>query len=223
MPGAKSSGHRAQTLSSPGSSSDGSGQADPCAPLPSARHLSPPYARARMLLGGHYPCPVAELPPTPSFSPLVPPPCALPSDPRQDSQCVSVCVCTLSHVPSWRHPEESAPHGKGWAGVLQDLRGSHPRVSPMGGLRLAGEAGTIPAPLDSAHLPAPGRPCLFRPRDGLDADLHQPSSARTPPGSPLWTMWGGLAQGRTGLPPAWLPGLTFTAGRAHKTQDAACT
>ena len=161
MPGAKSSGHRAQTLSSPGSSSDGSGQADPCAPLPSARHLSPPYARARMLLGGHYPCPVAELPPTPSFSPLVPPPCALPSDPRQDSQCVSVCVHALTCAfmetprgisPTWegvgRGPpgseglsSQSKPHGRVEAG---GGGGNHPRSS-----------GLCPPPSPRQTLPLP--------------------------------------------------------------------
>ena len=44
----------------------------------------------------------------------------------------------------------------GVAGVLQDLRSSHPRGNPRRGVRPAGEVGTNPVLLDSAHLPGQG-------------------------------------------------------------------
>ena len=53
------------------------------------------------------------------------------------------------------------------------------------------------------------------PHGGLDGDLPQARSARTRPGSLLWMAWWAPAQGRTGLPSAWRPGLTITA-KSHR-------
>lgn len=125
---------------------------------------------------------MAELPPTSSFSlPVLPH--ALLSDPQQRSQrirervCVRVCVCLCTRTCAlWRCPEEWGPRGRGWADVLQDLRGSHPRESkPHGTDTKAGRGGgTLPAALDSAHLLGPGRPCLLGPQK-LGTELHRPT------------------------------------------------
>ena len=96
-------------------------------------------------------------------------------------------------------------------GVFLDLRGSSSHESkPHGRLGLAGEAGTLSAPLDSAHLLGPGRPCLVRPQGGLEVALHQLSSTRTR-----------RVQGHTSLPHMRLPGLEFKPG-AHRTAETTC-
>lgn len=66
-----------------------------------------------------------------------------------------LCVCARVHLGPRGDAQRNRPPWEGWAGVLWDLRGSHPRGNPRG-LSPAGEVGTNPVLLDSAHLPGQG-------------------------------------------------------------------
>ena len=181
-----------QTLSSPGLSRDGPGgtlaTSFPC--YGPGKLLGVTISVPNLLLTP-LPCPHVHTPLTPS---------------RTVSECERVCAHV--HLRPRGDAQRNRPPWEGCTGVLQDLRRSHPRGNPRGGVRPAGAVGTNPVLLDSAHLP--GRGLMA----GWTGTCISPAPRGRAQALSSGRVWWTPARGHTGLPPACRPGLTITAKSA---------